>query len=527
MFSNPRDIAMMSCTCTWMRDSPVIDRVVKRKLDKHVRGCVDSETMTSLQPMANESGVMVLEFLHRATQAKKLGSRLGLGSFHSAIVGQRHTNDPSPSPNGETQRGVEGGIPSVFTFGRGFHGQLGHGSFDDLHEPVDLKPGREDDCDVDAAGGVDMLVNRRVPVGAVGHEADELASGTGIDAADPISVIACGGNHTCAVTGEGKLITWGLASSGELGHGGWTPIEISVPRLVASLRDVRVTSVSAGANHTMVVSECGGVWTCGRGRHGQLGHGHFHDSGPLQRVQALADRRLVAAAAGGTHSLVWSADGAVYSWGSNYNGQTGHGPDVAAMEPGLAWPRRIGSLRGEHVVSVAAGGHHTLVVTKSGTLYAFGRGRHGALGLGDCVDYYLPEIVDVVPMWQTCDDSVPELRIAAVAAGINHSVILTGMGRVLTCGASNYGQLGHGDLTPRTLFTEVEYSHDCVYGMGRNFRLVRVTAINSGDHHCAAVDDKGRVFTWGRGDWGQLGNGATRSQWSPLLMEKGMLSCLS
>lgn len=69
---------------------------------------------------------------------------------------------------------------------------------------------------------------------------------------------------------RGELYTWGLASSGELGHGGWTPIEVSCPRMITSLQRTRIVSVSCGANHTLAISETGQLWSCGRGRHGQV-----------------------------------------------------------------------------------------------------------------------------------------------------------------------------------------------------------------------------------------------------------------
>ena len=94
-----------------------------------------------------------------------------------------------------------------------------------------------------------------------------------------------------------------------------TPIEVDVPRVVTSMAGTRVTQVACGANHTVAVSETGGLWTCGRGRHGQLGHGHFHDAGPLRRLEALRGMRVVTAVAGGSHSLCLTDCGSVWSWG--------------------------------------------------------------------------------------------------------------------------------------------------------------------------------------------------------------------
>jgi E3 ubiquitin-protein ligase HERC3 len=136
------------------------------------------------------------------------------------------------------------------------------------------------------------------------------------------------------------------------------------------------------------VGECGGLWSCGRGRHGQLGQGHFHDVGPLQRVEVLRGVRVRSAAAGAAHSLVLTAGdaaggGGLWSWGDNRHGQCALGSRAAAV--GQPWPTRveINSPNPASVTAISAGGHHSLVVNADGGLFAAGRGRHGALGLGN------------------------------------------------------------------------------------------------------------------------------------------------
>jgi hypothetical protein len=133
---------------------------------------------------------------------------------------------------------------------------------------------------------------------------------------------------------RGELYTWGLASSGELGHGGWTPIEVGVPRMITSLQRTRIVSVSCGANHTLAISETGQLWSCGRGRHGQLGHGHFHDEGLLMLVETIRHERIVSVAAGRAHSVALAADGKIFTWGDASKGQLGHAQLAAVMQVG-------------------------------------------------------------------------------------------------------------------------------------------------------------------------------------------------
>jgi hypothetical protein len=56
---------------------------------------------------------------------------------------------------------------------------------------------------------------------------------------------------------------------------------------VRSLARTRIVSVACGGNHTLAISEAGDLWACGRGRHGQLGMGSFQDSAQLRVVPRL------------------------------------------------------------------------------------------------------------------------------------------------------------------------------------------------------------------------------------------------
>jgi hypothetical protein len=93
------------------------------------------------------------------------------------------------------------------------------------------------------------------------------------------------------------------------------------------------------------------------------------------------------------------------------------------------------------------------------------------------------------------------------AAGGNHSVVLTACGAVMTTGSNAYGQLGHGDVRRRYAFERVE-----------SLRGTRLATVAVGEDHSGAVAEDGRLFLWGRGDWGQLGTGDARSHFAPRLV---------
>ena len=98
-------------------------------------------------------------------------------------------------------------------------------------------------------------------------------------------------------------------------------------------------------------------------------------------------------------------------------------------------------------------------------------------------------------------------RVVLAAAGGSHSAVLTACGAVMTTGSNAYGQLGLGDARRRYAFERVE-----------SLRGARLATVAVGEDHSAAVAEDGRLFLWGRGDWGQLGTGDARSHFAPRLV---------
>eukprot|EP00966_Prymnesium_polylepis_P248040 5735447-Prymnesium_polylepis.1 len=86
-----------------------------------------------------------------------------------------------------------------------------------------------------------------------------------------------------------------------------------------------MSSVSAAHTHTLALSEDGAVYSFGWGFDGRLGHGNEEDQLTPRVIEGLLGVRACAVAAGGGHSLVLAASGAVYSFGFGGRGQLGHG----------------------------------------------------------------------------------------------------------------------------------------------------------------------------------------------------------
>lgn len=475
-YLSSRELGTLEATCSFFIKTGITEKVARHFLREIPRA-------KGLKPdvRRGESYVTLLTFVNGQSNAAAQSTAVGLGTYHTAALLTRPSDVNSPEY-------------ALFAAGRGFHGQLGIGDYDNRTEMTRIDT-------------VERLSIESVKL----YQDNEIQ----------LAVVSSGSSHTASISRRGELYTWGLASSGELGHGGWTPIEVSIPKHVTSLNRTRVVSVCAGANHTLAISEVGQLWSCGRGRHGQLGHGHFHDEGVLTLVDAIRGERIVSAAAGKAHSIALAADGKIFTWGDAKHGQLGHQQLVALMQGpnpqpiAIPFPQAIQSLEPSklkppaRVTAIAAGGDHSMAVTVSGTLLAFGANRHGQLGTGDSLDRMVPT---EVPLALETEGSAL-VRAMQVQCGAMHTLTLVQFGgrvEIRATGNNSYGQLGLGHRSDRNRFTPV-------IGLSKT----RLICICAGDWHNGAVTSEGDLYLWGRGDCGQLGHGNDNSQWAPKRLEGG------
>jgi alpha-tubulin suppressor-like RCC1 family protein len=193
---------------------------------------------------------------------------------------------------------------------------------------------------------------------------------------------------------------------------------------------------------------------------------------------------------GFSHSL-YLATGAttVTAWGVNSDGRLG----VGDMNSPVNWAKAVQGIPvGVTVDALSAGGTHSLILA-GGLVYAVGSDRFGQLGQGAVNGANKTSFTSVV---------VPSSTPVAVAAGGNHSLIVTASGKVFACGDNTYGQLARSSTTVSSgTLVEVNFP-------GLSTKIVSVVA---GADHNLAVDEDGGVWVWGRNDSGQLGKNTRTS----------------
>ena len=179
--------------------------------------------------------------------------------------------------------------------------------------------------------------------------------------------------------------------------------------------------------------------------------------------------------------MVLAEDGTVVTFGENERGQLGHSHDAQLM----ATPLEVGLP--DQISSISAGEKHSLLLSTSGEVWAFGSNDCGQLGTGDKQQDPLDPGRNVNPR---IIQSLRGVKIIQVEAGATHSLALDSEGGVWSWGQSAFGALGHGN----EMVQRVEWTPRKIRAL-ENVRvklLARSSLFSSG-----CVDVRGRAYSWG------------------------------
>ncbi|XP_060234758.1 secretion-regulating guanine nucleotide exchange factor isoform X2 [Meriones unguiculatus] len=298
--------------------------------------------------------------------------------------------------------------------------------------------------------------------------------------------MALEGGPSQAVSTAAALFTWGANSYGQLGLG--HKEDVFMPqRLSDFCRPGCIRSVTGGGGHSAAVTDGGGLFVCGLNKDGQLGLGHTEEVLCFTICKPLVACPIRQVACGWDFTIMLTEKGQVLSCGSNAFGQLGvpHGPRKCVV------PRAIECLR-EEVACVAAGLRHALATTVSGSVFQWGTGLASS-GQRLCPGKTLPLFLTAKEPSRVT--GLENSRAVCAVAGSAHSASLTDTGELYVWGSNKHGQLA--SLAAFLLLPQrIE---------ARCFQDEKVTAVWSGWTHLVAQTETGKVFTWGRADYGQLG----------------------
>jgi alpha-tubulin suppressor-like RCC1 family protein len=183
-----------------------------------------------------------------------------------------------------------------------------------------------------------------------------------------VTDVALGEGFALLALKDGRTVSWGKNDMGQLGLGSGNRDEVLKPKLASILTDAGgVVQVSAGAHHCVALARSGSVYTWGANRRGQLGDGFLNSCATPQTLPQLRHRPVIEISCGEAHTLARTVGGNIYSWGENVQGQLGLSDTKTRLRPEL-----VRSLRASRVVAIAAGKSHSMAIAPSGLLFAWG-----------------------------------------------------------------------------------------------------------------------------------------------------------
>nr|XP_026484631.1 probable E3 ubiquitin-protein ligase HERC2 isoform X1 [Vanessa tameamea] len=161
---------------------------------------------------------------------------------------------------------------ALYTWGRGTHGRLGHGTIENCLTPQ--------------------------PVSFNAHNIERI-----IDVA-----LGWGEGQTLCCTWEGAVQVFGDSEAG-------------TPRALSALSMFRVTRVFTGEHWHAALTDGGQVYTWGKGDGHRLGHGTVESIKIPKLVEALQGIKIVDLSLGISHGIALSSEGVLYAWGTQERAQ--------------------------------------------------------------------------------------------------------------------------------------------------------------------------------------------------------------
>ncbi len=332
------------------------------------------------------------------------------------------------------------------------------------------------------------------------------SSGPAVSTSAPVAVTGFGGtvksisghgaDHNCALLSSGAVQCWGSDSSGQLGSSvssvnQSSPTPLTVPGLPGT-----ATAITASPDFSCaLISSTGAVWCWGINIWGNLGRGTSGSTGgqPPGPVSGLTG---VSSISGGEDVMCAVSGGLTYCWGDDDSGQVGSATmptDGAVSTPQVVIGVGNG---GSPTTAVATMGFHGCAIVSGGSVSCWGWNIDGTLGSTAVADGAQSTSAVAV-------QGLPS-GAKAITAGVYHSCVLLTNGTVWCWGNETYGQLGNGVLMQEAFSVKPVQVTGLPAGL-------QATSVAAGFDHTCVVMSNGSVWCWGRGDFGELGNGTATS----------------
>jgi alpha-tubulin suppressor-like RCC1 family protein len=331
--------------------------------------------------------------------------------------------------------------------------------------------------------------------------------------------------YSLVVTPNRQVLAWGNNEEGVLGQNkdqtslSGATLPVSVLNSSGNGPLGNIAQVSTGSSAALALTTAGQVYEWGSNNYidparfdGATNSATYlpglisnsANNGPLSHI--------VQVSIGDNNAAALADDGTVYTWG-NFSGQN-NAPGTGGYSK---YPAQVQTSNGvlQNVVRVSAGPGFTLALTSSGEVYAWG---YTASGVGGPTTGSTSGSTEVVRPIIRADNGQALINIVAISSGNFESLALDSSGNVWAWGDNQYGELGQGNSTAYAGAVEVQGP------TGTMGPLSHIKMIAAGEQHCLAMDADGKVWSWGVGEEGELGDGPSNPRGSSSGLPGAVLS---
>ncbi len=290
---------------------------------------------------------------------------------------------------------------------------------------------------------------------------------------------------SCGIANTGNLYCWGAGDSGQIGNG--TNDSVNVPTQVIMPNGITsFNMVSANTNFSCAIANRGNIYCWGGAGAGQIGNGaNAGVNIPTSVIMPNGVESFTKVSTNTQFSCAIANNGKVYCWGTGNHSQIGNGANTNVNTPtSVVMPSGV-----ESFTAISTSGDFSCGIANTGSLYCWGYGPQGQLGTGNVPSANVPTSV-------TIPNGVASFTV--ISTNANFSCAIANTGTLYCWGKGTSGQIGNGSNSNVNVPTAVTMPNG----------VTSFTAVSTNINFSCALANTGKVYCWGLGTGGQIGNGA-------------------